>query len=44
MAKYIREAPRNGFTVEDVTQGKDYPAEVGDYVTKSPDDPFGRFD
>ena len=36
MAKYIADAPLNGFKVEDVTQGQVYPrAEVGQYVNKS---------
>jgi T5orf172 domain len=36
MAKYIRDAPTNGFTVEQVTQGQSYPA---DEVQKYLDDP-----
>jgi hypothetical protein len=33
MAKYIDAAPRNGFTVEQVTQGQSYPAdEVARYL------------
>lgn len=36
MAKYIREAPANGFSVEQVTQGQNYPAEE---VKKYLDDP-----
>lgn len=33
MAKYIRDAPLNGFTVEQVTQGQSYPAdEVARYL------------
>jgi hypothetical protein len=32
MAKYIIAAPANGFTVEQVTQGQSYPAEVNQYL------------
>jgi T5orf172 domain len=31
MAKYLSAAPENGFTPEQVSQGKNYPAEVNDY-------------
>ena len=36
MAKYIAAAPANGFTVEEVTQGQEYPsAEVEQYVNSA---------
>ena len=38
MAKYVAGAPANGFTVEQVTQGQNYPtAEVEQYVAHSGD-------
>jgi hypothetical protein len=39
MAKYIKAAPANEFTVEEVTRGQNYPrAEVERYLNE-PDDP-----
>ncbi len=40
MAKYIANAPTNGFTVEDVTKGQPYPdAEVAQYLGQANVDP-----
>ncbi len=39
MARYVAAAPANGFSVEDVTQGQDYPsAEVAQYVSSADSD------
>jgi hypothetical protein len=37
MAKYIRNAPANGFTVEQITQGQDYPANKVNAVLNEPE-------
>ena len=37
MAKYIRDAPANNFTVEQITQGRSYPAEEVQKYVKEPD-------
>jgi hypothetical protein len=39
MAKYVAEAPTNGFTVDEVTQGQIYPAsEVDQYISDASTD------
>jgi len=35
MAKYLATGPANNFTVDQVTQGQSYPAEVDQYVNDS---------
>ena len=35
MAKYMAAAPANGFTVEQLTQGQSYPAEVNQYLANN---------
>ena len=34
MARYVKAAPSYGFTAEDITRGKSYPAEVDRYVNE----------
>jgi hypothetical protein len=40
MARYIAAAPANGFSIEEITQGQDYPSEeVAQYVNSADTDP-----